>query len=195
MIGVLALGLVGALRPEAEGHLAGTIGRIHYSSIGCGTEVSGVPGTALGDDPKKPAFVECVVQVTQIEILCQNSQGNTVANSAGINIELGASLPIDDDNIVNKKKGIASVTPIVSDDPLLDPQFCTSHTWIPIEVLATDITVTVLVKQCTDSSCGTTITTSSDKKDCVIPPGFTVENLPPIGTAYECVNGPKLHLN
>jgi len=192
---LLGLGLVAALVPAAEAHLAGTIKGIHYASIKCIDEVSGVPGTALGDDPSKPAFMVCTVQATEIEILCQNSQGHTVARSAAINVTVEASNQIDDGDITNKKKGIALVEATVSDDPFLDPQFCTSSTWIPIAVLVTEFDVTVSVKQCTDSNClGTIITASEEKQSCVKPLGTSVENLPDLGEPYECVPVSKLHL-
>ena len=195
MTAVLALGLVGALRPEAEAHLAGTIGKIHYSSVTCINTVTGVPGSALGDDPKKPAFLECNLLVTHIEILCLNSQGHPVSSQAGINVTIGATSNIDDGSITNKKKGIATVETTIETEPFLDPEFCTSHTWVPQAVLVTEFEVEVLVKQCTNSTCAGTITTSKENQHCVIPPGFTVENLPPVGTEYQCVPGPKLHLN
>lgn len=194
MIVVLGLGLVAALKPEAEAHLAGTIKGIHYSSFLCIDEVSGVPGSALGADPSKPAFVVCTVLGKQIEILCQNSQGHEVANSAAINITVEASNQINEGDIFDKKKGIAHEEITVSDEPFLDPQFCTSPTWIPIQVLVTDIQVTVNVKQCTDSTCGTIVTTSTEVQDCLIPSEFGVENLPPDGTPYNCEQVLKAHL-
>jgi hypothetical protein len=192
---VLCLGLVAVLGPAAEAHLAGTIRGIHYSSIKCIDEVSGVPGTALGDDPSKPAFVVCTVHATEIEILCQNSQGHTVAKSAGINVTVEAENQIDDGEITDKKKGIATVEATVSDDPFLDAEFCTSQTWIPIQVLVTAFDVTVSVKQCTDSNClGTIITASEEKQSCVKPAGTSVEHLPLPGDAYDCDPVSKLHL-
>jgi hypothetical protein len=192
---VLGLGLIAALMPEAEAHLAGTIKGIHYSSFECIDEVKGVPGTALGDDPTLPARVQCTVEGKRVEILCQNPQGHDVRpGAAATQITVQASDQLDDSDITNKKKGIATVNIVVSDDPFLDSQFCVNPLWIPIAVLVTDIRVTVDVFQCTTSTCESEVKTSTEVQDCVIPPGFSVVNLPPPGTEYDCVPVSKQHL-
>jgi hypothetical protein len=195
IIVVLGLGLVAALGPEASAHLAGTIKGIHYSSILCIDEVSGVPGTALGEDPSRPAFVRCTVLGTRVEILCQNPAGHDVQpGEAATQVTVAAESQIEDENIINKKKGVALKEVTVGDEPFLDPQFCVNPNWIPIEVLVTDARVTVDVLQCTDSTCSTIVTTSTEVQDCTIPAGFSIENLPPVGTAYECAPVSKQHL-
>jgi len=183
-----------ALAPVVEAHLAGTINGIHYFSILCVDEISGIPGTALGSDPSKPASVVCRVHATRIEILCLNSQGHAVARAAAVNITVSATSPIDDADITDKKKGTAVKELEVSDVPFLDSEFCTSATWQPVAVLVTNHQVTVEVNQCTDSSCGTVVTTSREIQDCEIPSEFTVENLPPKGTLYICVPVLREHL-
>jgi hypothetical protein len=192
---MLCLGLVAALGPAAEAHLAGTIRGIHYRSIECVDDISGVPGTALGTDPTKPATVTCSALGKRIEILCQNPAGNNVSGNSATQITVSTTDQINHQDITNKKKGIAEKILHISDEPFLDSRFCVNPNWTPINVLVTDVLITVEVKQCTDSSCLTEIITSKEVQACVIPEGYSVENLPPPGTEYICESVSKRHLN
>ena len=190
MVGLCGVGLVTVLGSEAEAHLAGyvKIGGTwkHVLSLLCALDIKGVPNpeTNLSE-------VQCTATVTQAVVLCLNPSGNNVIpGEAGTQTVLVGQDQINQDDITDKKKGIAHKEIHISTDELLDPEFCVNSNWIPIAAIVIELTGKIEIFECQgpDSDpCSVKVLTYTELQDCVLPPEFGADNPPPEGTPYECV--------
>lgn len=196
-MGLLGVGVVVAL--DSPAHLAGTkyIGSpptpIHYKSLLCNLFIKSVPSPDV-----KPSQFQCTATVHLVQVLCLNPSGHETKGEAATQVAIVATSEINNGDITDKKKGIAFKELDIPDDPLLDPEFCVNPNWTPIKALAVELTAELEVAECTgpDSDpCSVTVPTWIETHDCVLPPGFDIQdNPPPPGTPATCFLISKEHL-
>lgn len=188
IIGLLLSVAAAMLGTRAEAHYIYVSGRLIKHSLLCSLDLKGVANPATN-----PALSECVIEVHLLDILCRNPQNNnTHPGRAATQTVLIAEDQIDQSDITGKGK--AHVEILVEDDPLLNPEFCVNPNWIPIEVLVREATVHLNTFTCTDDACSTKVLASTAQLDCVLPSEFNLENLPPVGTPYQCTQTSSQHL-
>jgi hypothetical protein len=187
MFGLLSVSLVALLETGAEAHYLGYIAGIHYSSINCTVSLKQVPSLDA-----HPAETECTVTTGSIEILCKNPKGNLVAGESATPVTLVAQAPVEQ-TVAEKKKGKAHVAVHIDDTPLLDPQFCVNPNWIPVAVLTRSLTSEIKTYACVGPDtdpCSVRELASTVDQQCELPAQYNFNNypnnLPPIGTPYDC---------
>jgi hypothetical protein len=118
-----------------------------------------------------------------VEILCRNPAGHDVhPGQSATQVTLVAQDQIDQGDITDKKKGKAHVEVLVRDDPLLNPEFCVSPNWIPIDVLIREMTAHINTYGC-DGPAENPFSVlgqlaSTVEADCVLPAQFNFDNYP-----------------
>ncbi len=124
----------------------------------------------------------------------QNPAGNEVAGESATPVTtLVAQAPVEQ-TVNEKKKGKAHVAVHIDDAPLLDPQFCVNPNWIPVAVLIRSLTAEINTYACvgpdTDPCSVRGDLASTVVKQCELPAQYNFNNypnnLPPIGTPYDC---------
>jgi hypothetical protein len=180
-----------------------------YGSLkGCGTI------TKVRNPDQHPARMTCRVEVTAIEILCDNPAGNQVWGEAATQVVLGGKNDIDDDDLLESKKGKkknrADLCVTIEDgdciydpdtgeynSPLCDPEFCVNPLWNPVDVLTTKFTATCDTEQCTgeddpatpeyNEACddGNFVVRDTQVCNCTLPPGYGIEDVRD-GTLVPC---------
>lgn len=196
-IGLLGVGVVVAL--DSPAHLAGTkyVGNpptpVHFATVRCNLFIKSVPNPDV-----KPSQFQCTATVHLVQVLCLNPSGHKVKGEAATQIAIVGKSEINQGDITDKQKGIAFKEVFISDEPLLNPEFCVNPNWTPIEALAFELTAELEVSECTGPDpdpCSVTVPTWLETHDCVLPPEFDIQdNSPPPGTPYTCTLSSKEHL-
>jgi hypothetical protein len=201
MIGLLGISVIGMLR-TAEAHYIPTLSGWAWHSVECIVDLKSVPSPTT-----HPALTECVVNTALVEVLCRNPASHEVApGRSARRVTLVTQEQLEEGNITNKKKGLAHVEVTVSDEPLLNPEFCVNRNWIPIDVLIREMAAEINTYECTGpagNECGDGFLNlaSTVTANCVLPAEINFDdypdNLPPEGTdvQYECTNKVTEHVD
>ena len=197
IVGLLGVGLGTALGPDAQAHLAGTykIGGtwVHISSFSCINDIGGVP-----NPDTKPSLFQCTATATKILVLCYNPNGHDVRpGEAATKTTIVVQDLITNDDITDKKKGLAHKELTFQDSDFVTSQVCVNPNWIPAQVIVIELTGQMDVFECTSGGidpCATKVQTYIEQKECMLPPQYNFDNPPPSGTAYDCVLLLRQHL-
>ena len=206
MIGLVAIALLVTWGTPSDAHgplYAG--GVLIHRSADCSVNYRSVPNPLA-----IPQQSRCELTVTSMDVLCQNNGGNIAPGHVPRAVAVGGQTPITE-NLVNKKKGTATVITTVIPACLTDPpaatdpclagvtnvEACPSAQWDLIAVLVREATMKQTGFRCSDDTCtGPLIPTSSGKSSvCFLPrvDFFTV--VPPAGIPYDCTPISSQHIN
>ena len=205
MIGLVVIGLLLTWGAPSEAH--GPIysgGRLIHKSAHCVADY-----TSVANPTTVPQVSQCTLTATLTDSLCRNNGGQFAPGQIPRTIEVTGQTPITG-NLVNKKKGTATVpttvvpacltNPPASDDPCLlgvtNVEACPNENWDLIAVLVREGTMAHTGFRCSDATCTTLIPTSVGEEFCVLPPEvdfFTP--IPPEGIPYTCTLILKEHIN
>ena len=206
IIGLVAIALLVTWGTPSDAHgpiYAG--GVLIHRSADCIVNYRSVPNPS-----SIPQQSRCELTVTSMDVLCQNHGGNIAPGHVPRSVQVGGQTPITQ-NLVNKKKGTATVTttviPACDDNPPLpndeclagvtNIEACPSAEWDLIAVLVREATMKQTGFRCSDDECqGPLIPTSIGEEFCVLPPEvdfFTP--VPPEGIPYDCTPISSQHIN
>ena len=193
VIVLLGIGFGAALGSEAHPHAAGTYKSggtwVHYSSFRCINDIGGVP------NPDTHTFIfRCTATATRILVLCYNPQNHDVRpGEAATKTTIVVQDPITDADLIGeKKKGLAHKELSFEDADFVTSEVCVNPNWIPIRVLVTELVGEMDVLECTGrdaNPCSTLVLIYTEKKACMLPSQYNIDNPPPEGTdtPYNCV--------
>ena len=202
VIGAIAVGFVAMRGDEASAHLSGyqVINGFlrHVASFDCGITIRQIPGLNA-----HPAEFRCEATVTEAQLLCLNPAGNLISpGKPGLRALFVGETAINEGDITDKKKGRAAPQVRIEDDaetsPLMNPENCVNPNWTPFAVLSTKVEAVLTTADCTGSDadpCATSVAAYRERISCSLPPEFSVTNMPPAGTAYNCVVTSQEHLS
>ena len=162
---------------------------VHTFSLGCFGVFGGVPNPTV-----KPSQVECEAEILSAQILCANPNGKSVVPGvAGLGDIVSASTIVDENDIVDKKKGKAEVFVDVPTD--FDSTDCKNN-WHLIEDVVLAIEGKIKVFECTgpDGDCSQRIQTYEEVQLCTLPAEFNILNPPPDMTPFDCVQVSAEHI-
>jgi hypothetical protein len=195
IIGALAVGVVALQAGDAKAHYYTYVNGYltHLFSFGCNALLKSVPNPETN-----PALFRCTATVKEVQVLCVNPAGNEVFSpgQAGLQVVLVGETEIQPGDW-DKKKGKASVQAHISEDALVQDEYCVNPNWHAIDAISLAIDANLEVFECTgDKSdpCATTAPNAhaSQFLECTLPPGFDVTNTPP-NTNYDCIASPAVH--
>lgn len=179
---------------NASAHYTIVAGKLFYHSLQCDAVLKSVP-----NPDAHPGEVECAASTSLIEVLCQNPAGSDVLpGQSATQVVIVGEDQIDQDDITDKKKGKANVSVVLPDDSLLKPEFCVNPNWDPIDVIVRATSATFKAYKCEgpdEDPCSEKILTSTLETNCVLPAGYDFDNLPPLGTPYECSEPVIVHVD
>lgn len=191
IIGLLGIGLV-LLGTEAVAHYQGYVAGKHVTSVLCTLGIRGVQNPAT-----HPGASECVLTDVQVESKCINPAGNEVSGTSAFQDPLVATAQITQDDIVGKGKAMTVLT--VSDDPVCNSEVaCVNPNWQLTACLFRSFTAHDNVYTCVGPDadpCSVRELASTVESNCVLPARFTIDDLPPSGTAFDCDVGRFEHVD
>jgi hypothetical protein len=144
-----------------------------------------------------PATFQCIAVVKELQVTCENPQGNRVTPGvpSGPYTLIGQVAFDDNDVIAEKTKGRADKAIRFGDDgsPLLNACAERNRNWRTVDELILSVEVTLKTFDCPDESC-TNLTPADQayeaKLNCTVPEGFSLPDNPPPGngteTDYNC---------
>ncbi len=147
LLSVSVIGMLGI----AEAHYVPTLSGWKWHSVQCSVDMKGVPNPTTN-----PATVECVAETAIVESVCVNPNGHFGFGSSTNPVTLIGIVPIGEEDITNKKKGIAHVEVIIGtadgqlNDPPLDSSFCANDNWTNVANLIRSFTTAINVFKCLD---------------------------------------------
>jgi hypothetical protein len=186
--GLLASTMATIFATSAEAHYIYVSGRLLYHSLVCSEDLKGV-----ANPDTNPALTECIAEVAVVETLCENPTNHQISpGRSATQVVLVGEDQLDQSNITGKGK--ARVEVLIEDDSLLNPEFCVNPNWNPIVALARDVTIRLNNYECKDDACTDTVLATTAVLHCVLPPQYTVQNLPVQGTPYQCTQVSSTHV-
>jgi len=160
----------------------------YYGSIDGCAAIGSVP-----NPDQHPAQLSCDFTVTQIDTLCVNPQNHDVRpGQAATKVTFTGRHQLQQSDLLTKTRGKANACVKVDDtaagSPLLNDSFCVNPNWHLIGALTTQFKATCRTEQCTgtdnpatpaNEACNTTVVKDTQRCQCSLPAGYTIDNLPP----------------
>jgi len=169
-------------------------GRWYYTpDIGTEVTLQGIPNPAT-----RPSKVVWTLTTESYDCVCYNNGGNFASEVVSVegSETLSAVTPINESQLTNKKKGIATVPGRISTDALCQPfdddtqtgVVCQNSNWTvdPTKALIQSFDATSKAYLLNKDGVTWDLQNTEEYSNCTLPAGYSPLNPPPSGTNYVC---------